>query len=166
MDKARRSEIRNIVEILMRDTALDNIFPAPLEQLTQMLGYTSYVFTPATPETKSISGAVDHAKSKILINRSDPLARQLFTLAHEIGHVILHKEKGNHIDYRKFMKTKPEDNEIEDEADLFAAEILMPKENFLAKWNEHNGYHPLIAAYFGVSQKASEIRKKELDKHG
>jgi Zn-dependent peptidase ImmA (M78 family) len=69
------------------------------------------------------------------INQNHHPNRKRFTLAHEIGHFILHNHEGFHFDSKnqsyliKLRKTNSDlTNEIEEqEANLFAAELLMPK---------------------------------------
>jgi len=69
------------------------------------------------------------------INTHHHLNRQRFTLAHEIGHFCLHGSKELYIDhvpkFRDVKSSKAVDPE-EIEANLFAAELLMPEE-FLMK---------------------------------
>jgi len=78
--------------------------------------------------------------------------RQIFSLAHELGHLLMHKES-----YGKDSETLT--NEQEAEADRFAAAFLMPREQFLAEWNENRGLHWVDAVlktkrHFKVSYQA------------
>lgn len=152
------TEIRPKVNQLLSDTGLDGIFPVPAERLALMLGYHCYYFAPSD-NTRHISGAVDHDKKQILINENDPLPRQFFTLAHEIGHIILHKNKGNKVDFRTSLlqATDP----VDKEADIFAAELLMPAEEFKKIWKKYKNTN-LAAAYFGVSKQAANHRIDDL----
>jgi len=61
--------------------------------------------------------------SVALINRSKPALRQRFTLAHEYGHLLLHRHKGLIVDQAVFQTTSPEERQ----ANAFAAAWLMPK---------------------------------------
>jgi Zn-dependent peptidase ImmA (M78 family)/transcriptional regulator with XRE-family HTH domain len=58
-----------------------------------------------------------------LINRSKPALRQRFTLAHEYGHLLLHRSKGFIVDQAVFQMTSPEERQ----ANAFAAALLMPQ---------------------------------------
>ena len=92
--------------------------------------------------------------------------RLRFTMAHEVSHWILHRKyTNNYIDENNLKDL------IEREADLLAAELLMPKKKFLNKINEFtnldirflgfNDRKDLIsklAEYFKVSKKAASIR--------
>ncbi len=67
------------------------------------------------------------------VNPTDSPNRQRFTIAHELGHLILHVESDLHIDERFPIGLRSgisamavDDNEIE--ANQFAAELLMPAE--------------------------------------
>jgi|UniRef100_A0A7C3SNF6 Zn-dependent peptidase ImmA (M78 family) len=99
--------------------------------------------------TPKISGIIYN--KEIVINSSDPIVRQRFSLAHELGHYFLHDQSSS---FHKFDK---EYIRKEQEADLFAASLLMPLfmlENYL--------YLPVeeIAKIFIVSRKAVELRLK------
>jgi len=67
----------------------------------------------------------------IVVNKDHPLNRQRFTMAHELGHLILHEYKTPHADgpqkirFRDGRSAMGSDRE-EIEANQFAAEILMP----------------------------------------
>ncbi len=64
----------------------------------------------------------------IFINSSIRLSREIFTLAHEIGHIILHfREKNSFIENNVTIAGHSED-EKEQEANYFAACLLMPSD--------------------------------------
>lgn len=101
-------------------------------------------------------------KSAIVINSKDPMTRQRFTLAHELGHFISYKfqEKvGSIFDERGALASLGTDSE-EIFANKFAAEILMPKEEFLEQMKKFNGDINKVSEYFNVSKYAIEIRVK------
>lgn len=95
-----------------------------------------------------------------------------FIIAHEIAHYILHysaaKTKGIYA-HRDHKKGK---NESENEADFFAANLLMPRKKFLEKYNEltekklqQEEVVLLLAKKFQVTQKMVERRIEELSLH-
>jgi Zn-dependent peptidase ImmA (M78 family)/transcriptional regulator with XRE-family HTH domain len=81
--------------------------------------------------------------------------RQIFSLAHELGHLMLHKDTYS----RSTEQLAIEDPVQEREADQFAAAFLMPEEQFLEEWNENRGLHWIDAVlktkrHFKVSYQA------------
>jgi Zn-dependent peptidase ImmA (M78 family) len=101
-------------------------------------------------------------KSAIAINSKDSIVRQRFTLAHELGHFISYKfqEKiGSIFDGRGVLASLGVDPE-EIFANKFAAEILMPKKEFLEQMKKSNGDVNKVSEYFNVSKYAIEIRVK------
>ena len=75
------------------------------------------------------SGKLHLRENTILVSNRDSKERQRFTIAHELGHFCLHKQKPD----KKCCTDKS--TRIETEANVFAAETLMPKrmiyENFI-----------------------------------
>lgn len=117
----------------------------------------------------SASGLVVQEKGAppfIYINRNEPKTRQLFTLAHEIGHLVDRAESKDtdysFIDYR----TSQNYDLHEFFADEFAGALLMPAEKLrsLVGVEGEKGLIP-AAQYFGVSIPAVERRLARLDKH-
>lgn len=65
-------------------------------------------------------------RPKIIINKNTARRRRRFTLAHELGHVIIPWHVGNIVDTSDFFDRDTEYNRYESEAHRFAAELLMP----------------------------------------
>ena len=95
-----------------------------------------------------------------------PETKLLFSIAHELGHLILHfsEDDGN-----GKLKTKESVNigEVEEyEANEFAAYLLMPDEQFISKCKEfsENGMISInkLADYFHVSNRTATVRGKAL----
>lgn len=75
----------------------------------------------------NVAGLLDRVNAKVYVSAQEPFVVQNFTLAHELGHALLHP----HLDvrHREFPKDGPcfhRDRE-EVEADWFATEFLMPE---------------------------------------
>jgi len=70
-----------------------------------------------------------------LINTSRPAARQLFTLAHEYGHYLIHRKLGHQLD---FDVTAPpsKGDKVESAAGRFAAAFLMPRSTVESWWEQ------------------------------
>jgi Zn-dependent peptidase ImmA (M78 family) len=91
------------------------------------------------PTTDEVSGAlIRNGKTAVIaVNSAQHENRQRFTIAHEIGHFILHKRAQRHfdedfrIDYRNALSSEAT-RQDEIEANRFAATLLMP-ESFLRR---------------------------------
>src|SRR4051794_6893018 len=70
------------------------------------------------------------------VNSNDSINRRRFTIAHEIGHLVLHKDEALHVDERYPIGLRTDQSSLatdsrEVEANQFAAELLMPSELLL-----------------------------------
>lgn len=103
------------------------------------------------------------------VNSAQELAWKRFIIAHEIGHYVLHynkqKDKGMYA-HRDHKKGK---DDVENEADFFAANLLMPRDKFMEKYKELQEKHLskedmiiLLANKFIVTKPMVERRFKEL----
>ena len=91
------------------------------------------------PFKDEISGVLilDGEKKTIGVNKNSSNVRKRFTIAHELGHYMLHAQKSNMFMDNIFFRKKSEgytskEEKIEKEANYFAANILMP-ENLIKK---------------------------------
>jgi Zn-dependent peptidase ImmA (M78 family) len=99
----------------------------------------------------------------IVLNRKQLFLRKRFTIAHEIGHIVL-----NHRTYafssHDIIEYK--DKELawaERQADVFATELLMPKDIFRnAYFNRGIKDVNELMKLFGVSKRAVEIRIEQI----
>ena len=111
----------------------------------------------------TIAGAYNKAASAIYVSSSDQKARQFFSVAHELGHYFLNPRKSTEIFYRsqlnQFDSHFPAD---EQEANWFAASLLMPEELVKKIWEEEKS-EAILAAKFGVSASAAHWRLKNLN---
>lgn len=150
-----RLEIESIAMAAIAHANVDGIVPVPLDMIARSQGYEPYRF-----EGKGeVSGLVDYENKTIYINGNESDTRQRFTLAHEIGHAILHKGKSL-VDYRKTIDA-PSTWE-EREANIFASELIMPTDRFKRAWKERDGNVYRVADYFGVSHVAASIKAKTI----
>ena len=142
--------------------SMPGIYPVPLLDFAQTLGYKVRDFV-LTAENRHISGAVMYKEKIILLNPSEYEKRRNFTLAHELGHIILGHgaDRDNEYDTRETV-WNPKKDSREYEADELAAELLMPEAEFKKLWNEYKNV-PELADAFEVSIMAA---KKRLDKLG
>lgn len=89
----------------------------------------------------------------------------LFTVAHELGHIILEHDTnspGYGVLFRDSAKPKNK-NPMEQEADCFAANLLVPT-SMLREYLENYPGVPnlLLARLFGVSEEVIRWRRKHI----
>ena len=90
------------------------------------------------PELFEVAGIVDDNQKCIQISTRYSLEIQNFTAAHELGHAILHPATGLHRDRALDGGSgSVHRNEIEAEADIFAAFFLMPKKLVETAFKQH-----------------------------
>jgi Zn-dependent peptidase ImmA (M78 family) len=157
-----RNEIERAATSLREEAGVDEQLPVPLEDIARFLKFESIGFKPTldNPDTAKVSGMIDYQKGRIFVNTAQPLDRQRFTLAHEIGHAYLHKDNGALpaiVDFRAEMD-HPQ-SEKEKEANQFAAALLMPREPFIRQWLQWKGDVDTLCKIFGASKQAVEIRR-------
>lgn len=109
----------------------------------------------------NVAGFLDIEKAKIYVNEKDSINRQTFTIAHELGHWLLHKEMiTKDINNYSVLLRKPlgsqENDPIEQEANCFAANLLVPKD-FLSKYRDRVDIKTL-AKIFVVSRDVMGFR--------
>lgn len=113
----------------------------------------------------NISGLIqpDGDRFVVKINRFESKERQRFTIAHEIAHYLIHRDRINSgivdsVLYRSTLSSR-----MEAEANRLAADIVMPSQAVTAAMTKHgeniseNSISEL-AEEFGVSKQAMKIR--------
>ena len=92
---------------------------------------------------------------RIVVNSFRSVEDKRFTVAHELGHYFLHKDRlDNLVLLREHKKDiEPAEKKFEDEADFFAACILMPEYDFI---NEKN---KLAKAGYNENEIVSKLGK-------
>jgi len=85
-------------------------------------------FVKLTGPSNGISGFYDGDEDCIFVNKEEFPLRQTWTVAHELGHKILHEEWAKSADYKVLMRNSTEEKDFrEKESDAFAANLLMPR---------------------------------------
>lgn len=129
-----------------------------LLDIAKALGAEVYFADLPESETEGVSGVIewsDAGKPNIIINDSFSPERSTFTLAHELGHLLIHpNEKKNRIDTYDYSVEESLD---ETEANFFAATLLMPRIKFQELVSLTNNINA-VAEYFGVSESAAQNR--------
>jgi Zn-dependent peptidase ImmA (M78 family) len=108
-------------------------------------------------------------RALIGVNSSEAPVRQRFTIAHEIGHFILHPQKDAFVDFRKGIDKGEVKPPRERHADMFAAALLMPRKALVKDFRQlaKNGYTDQITAtlakQYAVSEDAMRFRLMNLN---
>lgn len=144
--------------------------PVDLESLAEYLGAT---IERDTMNGDDVSGMVFKHKGRYIIGINDahPETRQNFTIAHEMGHIVLHQLDQVHVDKKFPVKLRDDVSSQaidphEIEANAFAAALLMPE--FLLEKDvseigcEDEDKRKHLAAKYGVSPQAMNFRLMNL----
>jgi Zn-dependent peptidase ImmA (M78 family) len=145
--------------------------PVDLSAIAQRLGVEIRLFELGA----EVSGILyrDGDRKVVVVNNKHSNVRQRFTIAHELGHLILHKGEPVHVDegFRVNLRdprsaTAEEVEEIE--ANAFAANLLMPS-TWLKRDIDSDQLDPgdeeqlgKLAARYGVSLHAMALRLASL----
>ena len=123
-------ELRPLAERLLKKAGVSKP-PVPVDAIAESLGATVRY----SPFRGELAGMLirddDGSRIVIGVNSLNHVNRQRFTVAHECGHLLLHKGKPAYID-RSFRINRRDGvssqatNVEEIEANRFAAELLMP----------------------------------------
>lgn len=132
--------------------------PVKVGELARALGLEVVV----APLPLNISGSIEPRGDSFVVkvNRYEAKARQRFTIAHEIAHFLLHRDRisGGLVDsvlYRSKLASR-----LETEANRLAADIIMPRDaiaDLLSSETDQDRVDQL-AERFNVSRQAAEIR--------
>ncbi len=133
--------------------------PIDVHRIAKLLGIDveRFNFPKSVPATSQTAGS---GKQIIGVNENDPEYRQRFSIAHELGHYLNGHENYTH----ERVVTDPAKRYLdphfrqEEEADEFAAELLMPE--FMLKQDamvKHMDI-PDLAKRFSVSEQAMTIQ--------
>lgn len=129
----RRRHIRALAERLL---LANRIHTAPVD--VHQLAKTIRLDVQFQPADESLSGFILRNRQQrtaiVGVNSNHHPNRQRFTIAHEIGHFLLHDHDDIHVDHtdcglivrRRNEDSSKGEDDSEKEANLFAAELLMP----------------------------------------
>jgi Zn-dependent peptidase ImmA (M78 family) len=130
--------------------------PVPVLQLANLMGASVFY-----SESAAFAGAVDvdaaAQRARIYVRRTDPHTRQRFTIAHEIGHLVLHRTSlAMRYDYN--FNEGPE----EAQANGYAAALLIPMWMLAEYAPTYDHKVAPLAELFDVSREAMNIRLRKL----
>ena len=149
-------EARNLIE------SAHAALPVKLSALASNLGVRVVASTLPAGISGELRPTTD-GSYVISINRHDSSRRQRFTVAHELAHLLLHRDHiGTGIKDDALYRSGLSDAR-EAEANRLAAEILMPMSLVKQKLQAHGGVATedvvaKLAVEFGVSDAAMRIR--------
>lgn len=149
---------------------VDSNFPLDVEAIVEF--YLNYELSYTSQLPLGIEGETDWIQRKIRVSdvvKNDGRCR--FTIAHEIGHIILHvplfiaHERQTPI--FASAHSLHQDGRLEIQADRFAAHLLMPRNAVGTLYRSLNRPNGLITAEevaetFGTSKQAAQIRLETL----
>ncbi|MGB0696027.1 MAG: ImmA/IrrE family metallo-endopeptidase [Rhodospirillaceae bacterium] len=133
-----------------------------LEPIVQWLGGTIHevddiAFSSGVNGTIEVNGYQDFT---INVPKNTYDARQRFTIAHEIGHYVLHAPlKDGH----RLVARRYDSGRTEWEANWFASSFLMPTKTFTERFQLNKGDLVATANQFKVSLEAATYRAKNLN---
>lgn len=171
----RRKMIRRLVEELLERKGISEP-PVRVDEIAQHCGLKVRA---QAVQNSDISGFILRTGKDAIIgvNSQHAAVRQRFTIAHELGHYLIHAQGVNevHVDrkfgvqFRDSLSSEGIDRD-EREANLFAAELLMPKhfiEADLASVDKmdlvgDDVFIEKLARRYGVSSQAMVFRLANL----
>lgn len=106
-------------------------------QIARELG-VRVVFVGLDNSASGISGFYDCDENTIFVNKEEFPLRQTFTVAHELGHKIMHDDWAKSTEYRVLLRDSASQyNDFrEKEANAFAAGLLMPRHMVEKYWRQ------------------------------
>ena len=146
--------------------------PVALRRLAKKLGATVR-YEPYPQDEQGLSGILFREGDKTIIgvNALHAKTRRRFTIAHEIGHMVLHKQDALFVDgsflvHKRDRKSSQATDLKEIQANQFAAALLMPR-TLLEKRAKKEDLLSLksvieLASEFGVSTEAMTFRLTNL----
>lgn len=143
-------------EYLSKIRAYQKSIPVHVVPIARAFGVAVFKNDDFPDNLSGLIRRVDDDKYAIHVNANHPITRQRFTMAHELAHFILHKDKIGDGITDDYLYRSGLGNNLEREANQLAAKILMP---------EHLVFHKDTtksikeqAGDFWVSETSMDIR--------
>ena len=158
--KPNWNRAKQVAERVLQDNCLEEP-PINAKELAERNGLTvSFVnFNRLGPEYSDIAGFIN--KNNVYVNADDTPARQNFTIAHELGHILLEHDNYD-ILYRRDLENQS-NKTVEQEANYFAANLLVPEKMFKSFIKEYPyASNKQLSDIFGVSKITIEHRRNRL----
>ncbi len=157
--RARWSQVKERAELL---TAAYSTPPIPVVEIAEGSG-VQVVLADFGNYRNKVAGFCDFNDAKLFVNQEDIRVRQMFTIAHELGHWVLHRDifKQQPEAYPvlpRFQNAEPGDV-LEQEANSFAAHLLVPRRLLQPILNAPVS---VLASIFQVSKTMMEFHLKNV----
>jgi Zn-dependent peptidase ImmA (M78 family) len=159
----------------LRRAFVPDELPVPVERIARELG-VDVVSKPLATDVSGLLIRPAEGATAIVVNERHAPVRQRFTIAHELGHLQLHKGRPLVVDHVRVnlrdARSRAAVDIEEIEANAFAAELLMPRALILAAMHRVLDSTPAgqlaadLAHGFGVSKEAAEYRLVNLGIRG
>ena len=165
LSQSRIEEIENLSLDLLQDVYGNISRITPPIDLTRILHRYNAQIALADFNQTDVAGKLEKKPKggyKIHISRRDSFQRQAFTIAHELGHIVLHPDVKVDVYRDKAAHLDQEESVQEQEANLFASAILMPREAVLSILKITDKQED-FAEIFKVSMSACSYRLKALE---
>lgn len=136
--------------------------PIPVLEIAERNG-VNVVFADFGKHNEVVAGFCDFGAAKLFVNAKDIRTRQMFTMAHELGHWLLHRDvfladPSRYPVLPRFQEGEP-GNVFEQEANAFAANLLVPSRLLTpVKASPVSA----LADIFGVSRTMMEFRLRHV----
>lgn len=115
--------------------------------------------------SSKVAGLLDLKKNIIFVNKDDSDHRKAFTVAHELGHFLLHADELKKNPQLSILFRVPlgktNSDPLEQEANAFAARLLVPTEMLNNFVKENINDVSVLADIFGVSREVVVYRLKD-----
>lgn len=165
-------EIENLPNITKKiiDDLKSKEFPIPIVKIVGDLNF----FVGKQQMEDNLSGYIvisDEVKERfgkrklICVNTKDSIGHQRFTIAHELAHYLFDYDENENCEFYNTYKTDEVQSDEEIRANKFAANLLMPEEEFKRQYNifiHSESFYQNMTEYFQVSKKAVARRIDEL----
>lgn len=140
--------------------------PIPLEQLAALCD-AAIRYEPFEGELSGMAHRRKGGRGLIGVNSLHAPTRQRFTIAHEIGHLLLHDDEEVHIDEKRTLGRRDELSSQaidprEIEANQFAAELLMPEALIKKSVNDLMEANPGISVEDAIESLARDFDVSQL----
>ena len=131
-------EIEVKVQAFLHKHHPENTLPIPIEEIVDLKMGIHIVPTPDMMTVSGVDAVTSHDLKQINIDNDqfeNKPNRARFTLAHELGHIVLHQKFigslnfKSEIDWRNFVLNDLHRDPMEVQANIFAAFLLMPSDH-------------------------------------